>query len=142
MIHDGSFGGSILLWPPAGASVGASIRCVCQRKSAAHRRSAFDGAGIASAGSRRGAPPTGDNCGVSSRLRAIADETVRIVESGWYRAPCGGEVLLAGEVAAAVAGTCLYLPDDAVSAAAPIVARACRGGDRRDDAGRRGPSRR
>jgi uncharacterized protein (TIGR02452 family) len=57
---------------------------------------------------------------VSSRLRAIADETVWIVESGRYRAPGGGEILLAREVAAAVAGTCLYLPDDPVAAAEPI----------------------
>lgn len=56
-------------------------------------------------------------------MRAIAEETVRIVESGRYRAPGGGEVLLAGEIAAAVAGTCLYLPDDPVAGAAPIEGR-------------------
>jgi uncharacterized protein (TIGR02452 family) len=65
----------------------------------------------------------GDNCGVSSRLRAIAEDTVRIVESGGYRAPGGGEVELAREVAAAVAGTCLYLPDDQVAAPPPIEGR-------------------
>ena len=53
----------------------------------------------------------------------IADETVRIVESGRYRASGGGEVLMAREVAAAMAGTCLYLPDDQVAAAAPIAGR-------------------
>ncbi len=57
---------------------------------------------------------------MSSRLRVIAEDTVRIVGSGRYLAPGGGEVELAREVAGAVAGTRLYLPDDPVAAAAPI----------------------
>lgn len=49
---------------------------------------------------------------MSSRLRAIAKETVAIVERGRYVAAPGEEVTIAAEVAAAVAGTRLYLPDD------------------------------
>jgi uncharacterized protein (TIGR02452 family) len=60
---------------------------------------------------------------VSSRLRAIAEDTVRIVECGRYRAPGGGEVELAREIAAAVARTRLYLPGDRVAAATPIEGR-------------------
>jgi uncharacterized protein (TIGR02452 family) len=56
---------------------------------------------------------------MNARLRAIAEETVRIVEAGRYPAPDGGEVELASELAAAAAGTCLYLPGDPVAAAAP-----------------------
>lgn len=60
---------------------------------------------------------------MSSRLRAIAEETVRIVGSGRYQAPGEGEVELAGDVAAAVAGTRLYRPDDPVPAATPAGGR-------------------
>jgi uncharacterized protein (TIGR02452 family) len=75
-------------------------------------------AGIASAG--RGARRrVRDNGDVSSRLRAIAEETVQIVGSGRYQAPGEGEVELAGDVAAAVAGTRMYRPDDPVPAATP-----------------------
>ena len=51
---------------------------------------------------------------MSSRLRAIARETVEIAERGSY-----GDVSLRDEVARAVAGTRLYLPDDPVSAPTP-----------------------
>jgi uncharacterized protein (TIGR02452 family) len=59
--------------------------------------------------------------GMSGRMRAIAQETVSIVERGGY-----GQVRFAGEVAAAVAGTRLHLPDDdlpepAEVAGAPVV---------------------
>lgn len=54
---------------------------------------------------------------MSSRLRAIAEETVRIVESGRYQVPGAGEVVLASDIAAAVAATRLYRPDDPVAAA-------------------------
>jgi uncharacterized protein (TIGR02452 family) len=50
---------------------------------------------------------------MSSRLRAIAQDTVATVERGHYRL-AHGEVSLAGSVADAVAGTRLYLPDEPV----------------------------
>ena len=49
---------------------------------------------------------------MSARLRAIARETVQIAERGGYRSATGVEVRL--DVAPAVAGTRLYLPDDPV----------------------------
>jgi uncharacterized protein (TIGR02452 family) len=48
---------------------------------------------------------------MSARLRGIAQETEKIVEAGYYRAPDGREVSIAAEVAAARAGTRLYGPD-------------------------------
>ncbi len=45
---------------------------------------------------------------------------MRIIESGRYQVPGAGEVVLASDIAAAVAGTRLYLPDDAVAAAVPV----------------------
>jgi uncharacterized protein (TIGR02452 family) len=50
---------------------------------------------------------------MSSRLRAIARETVEIAERGAYRA-AGGPVDIGPQVAAAVAGTRLYLPGEAL----------------------------
>lgn len=58
---------------------------------------------------------------VSSRLRAIARDTVAIAGRGAYRT-AGGEVVIGGQVARAVAGTRLYLPDDAVAVPAPTGA--------------------
>ena len=49
---------------------------------------------------------------MSARLAAVARETVDIVHSGGYVPPRGNRVSIAGEVARAVAGTRLYLPDD------------------------------
>lgn len=49
---------------------------------------------------------------MSSRLRAIARETVEALDRGAYRTAGGAEVAIADEVAGAVAGTRLYLPDD------------------------------
>ncbi len=51
---------------------------------------------------------------MSARLRAIARETVTIVETGRYRSPGGRDVTLAGSVGAAVKGTRMYAPDDPV----------------------------
>jgi uncharacterized protein (TIGR02452 family) len=48
---------------------------------------------------------------MSSRLRAIAHETIEILERGRYGVP-GGEVRLADDIACSVAGTRLYLPGD------------------------------
>ncbi|WP_204300404.1 TIGR02452 family protein [Actinoplanes campanulatus] len=48
---------------------------------------------------------------MSARLRGIARETVAITERGWYDGP-DGVVDIAGDVAAAVAGTRLHLPGD------------------------------
>ncbi|WP_341716186.1 TIGR02452 family protein [Micromonospora sp. FIMYZ51] len=55
---------------------------------------------------------------MSSRLRAIAEDTVAIAERGAYRTT-DGEVSIAAEVVRAVAGTRLYLPTDALAAPAP-----------------------
>src|SRR5690349_4762790 len=49
---------------------------------------------------------------MSSRLRSIAKETVEIADRGWYLDPGGAEVRI--DVGPAVAGTRLYLPDDAL----------------------------
>lgn len=46
------------------------------------------------------------------QLREIAHETVEILGRGWYQAPGAGQVILSQEIAAAVAGTRLYLPED------------------------------
>lgn len=56
---------------------------------------------------------------MSSRLRAISEETVRIIDSGRYQVAGTGEVALADDIAAAVAGTRLYLPGEPVAAADP-----------------------
>jgi uncharacterized protein (TIGR02452 family) len=56
---------------------------------------------------------------VSSRLRAIARETVTIAEEGYYRA-AHGEVAVGEQVSRAVAGTRLYLPDDEVQRPSPV----------------------
>jgi uncharacterized protein (TIGR02452 family) len=45
-------------------------------------------------------------------LRAVAADTVAIVEAGGYRAPGGAWVEIGDAVARAVAGTRLYLPDE------------------------------
>jgi uncharacterized protein (TIGR02452 family) len=57
------------------------------------------------------------------RLRAIAHETVAILESGSYRAPDGGQVRLADDIARAVAGTRLYLPGDQLPQVSPTATR-------------------
>lgn len=81
--------------------------------------------GPRSAGSRgsRAAPADPrlqrDNGPMSSKLRAIAEETVQIIEFGRYQAPDGVAVVLADDIAAAVAGTRLYLPGDVVAAPIP-----------------------
>jgi uncharacterized protein (TIGR02452 family) len=51
---------------------------------------------------------------MSSRLRAIAHDTVAIVERGGYTTTSGRDVTIADDVARAVAGSRLYLPDDEV----------------------------
>lgn len=61
---------------------------------------------------------------MSTRLRAIARDTVAIVERGGYRTALGDEVAIAEQVARAVAGTRLYAPDDVVPGAAPVDAPA------------------
>jgi uncharacterized protein (TIGR02452 family) len=64
---------------------------------------------------------------VSSRLRVIARETVALVADGWYRLQSGQVVAIGDGVAAAVAGTRLYLPADplppssASAAVLPVV---------------------
>jgi uncharacterized protein (TIGR02452 family) len=51
---------------------------------------------------------------VSSRLRAIAQETVAIAERGSYRHPDGTQVHIGADVARAVAATRLHLPEEQV----------------------------
>jgi uncharacterized protein (TIGR02452 family) len=62
---------------------------------------------------------------VRAQLRAIAAETVEIVERGGYTSPAGSWVDISGDVASAVAGTRLYLPADPLpdpaGAATPVV---------------------
>jgi uncharacterized protein (TIGR02452 family) len=48
----------------------------------------------------------------NQRLRAVAAETVAIVQSGGYRAPSGARVDIGAAVAAAVAGTRLHVPEE------------------------------
>jgi uncharacterized protein (TIGR02452 family) len=60
----------------------------------------------------------------NARLRELAAQTVVIVERGGYSAPSGGWVDLTAGRDEAVAGTRLYLPDDALPAAGPGAAPA------------------
>lgn len=53
---------------------------------------------------------------MSDRLRAMAHETMAIIRAGGYQGPSGREVRLADGVAAAMAGTRLYIPGQ------PIIA--------------------
>ena len=62
---------------------------------------------------------TGRRHPASERLRAVAAETVRIVHDGGYRTAAGDRVDIADGVAAAVAGTCLHLPDEPLPADGP-----------------------
>jgi len=56
---------------------------------------------------------------VSSRLRAIATDTLSIVERGFYDGPAG-RVDLAAAVAAAVAGTRMFDPDEPLGPPKPV----------------------
>jgi hypothetical protein len=49
---------------------------------------------------------------MSSRLRALAQETVRIIDLGGYQTSSGQQVRLAEQIKGAVAGTRLYLPEE------------------------------
>ncbi|MFR9775614.1 hypothetical protein ACL02O_06095 [Micromonospora sp. MS34] len=53
---------------------------------------------------------------MSTRLRAIARDTLGILDAGWYVNDRGGTVHLAEPVRAAVAGTRLHRPDEALGA--------------------------
>ena len=59
---------------------------------------------------------------VSSRLRAMATETMAIIEADGYLSPSGQDVRFAPGVEAAVAGTRLHLPDEKVPAPQPYGA--------------------
>jgi uncharacterized protein (TIGR02452 family) len=52
---------------------------------------------------------------VSSIFRAIARETVAIIDADGYQSPSGRAVRLGDDIDAAVAGTRLYLPDEKVT---------------------------
>jgi hypothetical protein len=60
---------------------------------------------------------------VSSRLRAIARETVAIAERGSYRTTPGDDVIIGDKVARAVANTRLYQPDDVLPAPTSVSGR-------------------
>ncbi|AVT31452.1 TIGR02452 family protein [Plantactinospora sp. BC1] len=57
---------------------------------------------------------------MSRRLRAIAQETVAALDRGSYRTGQGGQVAIAAEVARAVAGTRLLLPDAPLRTPEPL----------------------
>ena len=61
---------------------------------------------------------------MSNQLRAMARDTMTIIEAGGYRSAAGHEIRLADSVAAAVAGTRLYLPAQDVQV--PAAGRAAR----------------
>ena len=63
--------------------------------------------------------PDGQNENVRDKLRAMATETMAIIEAGGYRSPCGRDVRIAASVRAAVAGTRLYLPAEDIPAPLP-----------------------
>jgi hypothetical protein len=60
---------------------------------------------------------------VSSRLRAIARETVAIAERGSYRTTPGDDVIIDNKVARAVADTRLYQPADVLPAPTSVSGR-------------------
>lgn len=57
---------------------------------------------------------------MSSRLREIAQETIEILDRGWYQPQDAGQVRLAQQIVAAVAGTRLYLPEDQLTASPEV----------------------
>lgn len=52
-------------------------------------------------------------------LRAMATETMAIIEAGGYQAASGRDVRIGASVSDAVAGSRLYLPDEALPARLP-----------------------
>jgi uncharacterized protein (TIGR02452 family) len=61
----------------------------------------------------------GHNENVKDNLRAMATETMAIIEAGGYRSPHGRDVHIGASVSAAVAGTRLYLPAEKLPAPVP-----------------------
>jgi uncharacterized protein (TIGR02452 family) len=61
---------------------------------------------------------------IKQRKRAIAQETVRILDAGFYEHPRAGRVAIAEDLARAVAGTRLYRPEDTDELLALCAARA------------------
>jgi uncharacterized protein (TIGR02452 family) len=58
----------------------------------------------------------GQNGSVSENLRAMATETMALIEAGGYRSPVGRDVRISAGVDEAVADTRLYLPDETLPA--------------------------
>jgi len=58
---------------------------------------------------------------MSARLRGIATDTLAIVRDGGYTSPAGTRVDLGDDIARAVAGTRLYLPEDRLPDPGPAV---------------------
>jgi uncharacterized protein (TIGR02452 family) len=63
--------------------------------------------------------PDGENENVREKLRAVAAETMAIIEAGGYRSPGGRDVRIGADVRAAVAGTRLYLPAGEIPVSVP-----------------------
>ena len=58
------------------------------------------------------------------RRRLIAEDTVAILERGWYEHPEAGRVTIADDLARSVAATRLWTPDDAAAALGQLTADA------------------
>jgi uncharacterized protein (TIGR02452 family) len=59
---------------------------------------------------------------MSGGLRAVARETLAIIEAGGYQAGSGHQVRLAASIAAAIEGTRLYIPGEEITVTAPAGA--------------------
>lgn len=61
----------------------------------------------------------GQTGNVREKLRAMATETMAIIEAGGYRPPGGRDVQIRDSIRAAVAGTRLYLPAETIPSSPP-----------------------
>jgi uncharacterized protein (TIGR02452 family) len=62
---------------------------------------------------------SGQNESVTDKLRAMATETMAIIEAGGYQSPSGQDVRIGAAVRDAVVGTRLYLPDETLPVRLP-----------------------
>ena len=61
----------------------------------------------------------GQDENVRDNLRAMAAETMAIIEAGGYRSPGGRDVRIGDAIRSAAAGTRLYLPDEEIPSPVP-----------------------